>query len=445
VAYDADPNPGFSIYDSIPYYGTRYNWTAVGGTSAGAPQWAALIAIADQGRALSSPSPGLPRLTTTPAQANGTALAQSVLYNLYYTPGYASTYFHDIQSGTSTGSPNYAATANYDLVTGLGTPHADQIVAALVSPPPTSGFGAPTNLSATPDNAGPIALSWTAVAGAVEYDVYATDATGTSSTLLFTTTANSAENTGVTPGQTYFYEVLAKNAAGTSSGFSYVASATATTTTLFTDVFDGTTATSSWTPVGASGAWQFNETLPYNPSLPANSLSQTNLTTAADPQKAVVTGITAASSSTPSLMITAQFEVTNWQAGEYARAGVGLDTNSSTGAGYNIVIRDRNGGQHNTLQFLDDGVVWGNQYAFNFTIGDGHWYNIKMESRGGVLYANVWAVGTTEAPTWQYVQAGWGDRTGGYAGLNGSSEGVFPNESFSGATAAFQHVTVTGG
>ena len=27
-------------------------WTQVGGTSAGAPQWAALIAIADQGRAL---------------------------------------------------------------------------------------------------------------------------------------------------------------------------------------------------------------------------------------------------------------------------------------------------------------------------------------------------------------------------------------------------------
>src|SRR5262249_13233260 len=163
----------------------------------------------------------------------------------------------------------------------------------LVSPPPTSGFGAPTNLSATPDNAGPIALSWTAVAGAVEYDVYGTDATGTSSTLLFTTTANSAENTGVTPGQTNYYKVLPKNAAGTSSGFRNGASAAAPTTTLFTDAFNGTASTSNWTSVGASGAWQFNETTTdtsttsggANVPIPANGLSQTNFATAADPQK----------------------------------------------------------------------------------------------------------------------------------------------------------------
>jgi hypothetical protein len=438
VAYDADPNPGFSIYDTIPYYGYRYNWTAVGGTSAGAPQWAALIAIADQGRALSSPAKA--RLTSTPAQQAqlSTDLAQSVLYNLFYTPGYASTYFHDITAGTSTGTPNYAATANYDLVTGLGTPHADQVVAALVSPPPTTGFGAPANLTATPDDAGPIALSWAAVPGAVEYDVYATDPNGANGTLLFTTTATSAENTGLAPGQSSSYRVLAKNAAGASSDFSNVASATAVTNPLFTDAFNGTQPTSNWTLVGPAGAWQFNETAP------AGSLSQTNSSIAADPQKAVVTAPgTLAGPSTASQMITAQFEVTSWATGEYARAGVGLDTNSSTGAGYGIAIRDRNGGQHNTLQFLDDGVVWGNQYSFNLQLNT--WYNIQMESRGGVLYANVWAVGTSEAATWQYVQAGWSDRTGGYAALNGSSEGVFANQSFSGATASFRNVTVTGG
>src|SRR5207245_6328844 len=113
-----------------------------------------------------------------------------------------------------------------------------------------------------------------------------------------------------------------------------------------------------------------------------------NFTTAADRQKAVANG-TSAGSSTASQMITAQFEVTNWAAGEYARVGVGLDTNNSTGAGYGFVIRDRNGGQHNTLQFLDDGVTWGNQYSFALNLNT--WYNIQMESRGGVLYANVWA------------------------------------------------------
>ena len=38
---------------TIPYRtsGTTYDWMTVGGTSAGAPQWAAILAIADQGRA----------------------------------------------------------------------------------------------------------------------------------------------------------------------------------------------------------------------------------------------------------------------------------------------------------------------------------------------------------------------------------------------------------
>ena len=51
VAYDGDPNTGFAIYDSVPDDGYS-GWQEVGGTSAGSPQWAALIAIADQGRVL---------------------------------------------------------------------------------------------------------------------------------------------------------------------------------------------------------------------------------------------------------------------------------------------------------------------------------------------------------------------------------------------------------
>ena len=46
VAYDADPNTGFAVYDS---YG-GYAWASLGGTSAGAPQWSAIIALANQGR-----------------------------------------------------------------------------------------------------------------------------------------------------------------------------------------------------------------------------------------------------------------------------------------------------------------------------------------------------------------------------------------------------------
>jgi subtilase family serine protease len=62
AAYDANPYTGFSVYDTTGGGG----WYEVGGTSAGAPQWAALIAIADQGRAwnglgtLDGPSQTLP-------------------------------------------------------------------------------------------------------------------------------------------------------------------------------------------------------------------------------------------------------------------------------------------------------------------------------------------------------------------------------------------------
>src|SRR5262245_16620749 len=45
VAYVADPNTGVSVYDS-----NNGGWLQVGGTSAGAPQWAALLAIVNQGR-----------------------------------------------------------------------------------------------------------------------------------------------------------------------------------------------------------------------------------------------------------------------------------------------------------------------------------------------------------------------------------------------------------
>lgn len=118
VAYDANPSTGFAVYDS---YGSG-GWMVVGGTSAGAPQWAALIAIADQGL----------------AQAGKGTLdgAQSRVYQL------PSADFHDITSGSN----GYSAGAGYDLVTGLGSPLANLVVSDLVAgtvsqSTPSSGSG----------------------------------------------------------------------------------------------------------------------------------------------------------------------------------------------------------------------------------------------------------------------------------------------------------------
>jgi len=51
VGYASAGNAGFDIYDSLAFQGNQ-GWQTVQGTSVSCPQWAALIAIADQGRAL---------------------------------------------------------------------------------------------------------------------------------------------------------------------------------------------------------------------------------------------------------------------------------------------------------------------------------------------------------------------------------------------------------
>ena len=114
VSYDANPNTGFDIYDTYGYGGVM----GVGGTSAGAPQWAALVAIADEmaGHNLDGASQTLPAIYNTAHSA------------------YSSN-FHDITSGTA--GRNRAGTG-FDLVTGWGSPIADSIVPAIASDPPAS-------------------------------------------------------------------------------------------------------------------------------------------------------------------------------------------------------------------------------------------------------------------------------------------------------------------
>jgi len=107
VAYNADPNTGVWVYDSL-----AGGWETVGGTSAGAPQWAGLIALADQAReeilgvgSLDGPTETLPAI---------------------YSP-IMSYDFNDVTFGSN----GYAAGYGYDLVTGLGSPYAYWVVSDL--------------------------------------------------------------------------------------------------------------------------------------------------------------------------------------------------------------------------------------------------------------------------------------------------------------------------
>ncbi len=90
VAYDADPRSGFSVY-------AKGKWYVLGGTSAGAPQWAAIRSL-------------------------GLSAANEKFYADKAGDSHA-TYFRDIVSGAN-GDCTYYCTAHkrYDYITGLGSP-----------------------------------------------------------------------------------------------------------------------------------------------------------------------------------------------------------------------------------------------------------------------------------------------------------------------------------
>ena len=116
VAYVADPNTGVAIY-----YGG--SWIVVGGTSVGAPQWAGLIALANQGR-VSAGEATFGVSSSTPYGIN------SALYQLAGGTSYTNSNgdYHDI----TTGSNGHPALTGYDLATGLGSPVANQLIPNLV-------------------------------------------------------------------------------------------------------------------------------------------------------------------------------------------------------------------------------------------------------------------------------------------------------------------------
>jgi subtilase family serine protease len=110
VSFDANPDTGVAVYDSVSYDGQK-GWFQVGGTSVAAPAWAGLIAIADQGLATA----GKGSLTST-----------QVLTDLYNLP---SSDYHEITSGNN----GYSATPGYNLVTGLGSPKANLLIPGVLS------------------------------------------------------------------------------------------------------------------------------------------------------------------------------------------------------------------------------------------------------------------------------------------------------------------------
>ncbi|MHB8440191.1 MAG: protease pro-enzyme activation domain-containing protein, partial [Acidimicrobiales bacterium] len=140
VAFDADPDTGATIYitttnsgessadcNSAPS-GCVNGWVLVGGTSMGAPMFAAVVALADQ---------------LAVADHHASLGTSAVGPSLYQAGCAGSPPFTDITTGNneiiapSDGNSNtvyYPSSTGFDLATGLGTPIVDTLVPDLVTP-----------------------------------------------------------------------------------------------------------------------------------------------------------------------------------------------------------------------------------------------------------------------------------------------------------------------
>jgi subtilase family serine protease len=112
VAYNADPNTAILVYIGFFPNPNANGYYFIGGTSEGSPQWAGIIADANQlaGHPLGSLNPKLYSLGAS---------------------GRQSQFFHDITFGSNAindGVPGYSATVGWDLTTGWGTPNLGKLV-----------------------------------------------------------------------------------------------------------------------------------------------------------------------------------------------------------------------------------------------------------------------------------------------------------------------------
>ncbi len=127
IAYQASATTGVLVYITLPPDGLSglicgttacsTGWYVVGGTSASSPQWAGLIAIADQiaGRDLGYINPALYSISLNPAK-------------------YAADFFDvTVNCNGSTAIPGYCASKGWDAVTGLGTPNAAKLIPDLIA------------------------------------------------------------------------------------------------------------------------------------------------------------------------------------------------------------------------------------------------------------------------------------------------------------------------
>jgi subtilase family serine protease len=128
IAYNASATTGVLVYlteANTTTSGTgcggaspcSTGWYTVGGTSAGSPQWAGLIALADQ------------------IAGHRVGFINPALYQIANNPTKYAADFYDVTRNNNgcCGEPGYDASKGWDAVTGLGTPNAANLIPDLIA------------------------------------------------------------------------------------------------------------------------------------------------------------------------------------------------------------------------------------------------------------------------------------------------------------------------
>ncbi len=232
VSFNADPYTGEYVALTLP--GKATVWSAYGGTSIAAPQWAAVIAVANAMRA-----------------SNGKAALGDIHATLYKSiaavPGTYAAAFGDVVDGTNGSCATCRAGTGFDQATGWGTPNSAKLLESL--------SGVSTTTSSAPVAAAPVVPggSFTGKAGsALSQSLGVTAPAGTTTAYTvsgapsgLTVDASGTLKWAAPVAGSYSFTATASTAAGKSASASYALKVIAATAPVFssTGKFTGTAGT----------------------------------------------------------------------------------------------------------------------------------------------------------------------------------------------------------
>ncbi|MGC4000224.1 MAG: chitobiase/beta-hexosaminidase C-terminal domain-containing protein [Anaeromyxobacter sp.] len=257
----------------------------------------------------------------------------------------------------------------------------DRTLAYTVSPPAATIPLAPTNVVPTPVSGTQIDLAWTASAGATSYTVNRGASSNGPFVVAGSPTTNRFSDTGLTPGQQYFYYLTASNAAGTSTGSVavYVTTPTppAAPTGLAATVVSSSRIDLSWTAV-----------------TDATSYAVYQATAAAGPFTRVTTSTTAAASVTALAGSTTYwFQVTALSTGGESTASAPVSAKTPTPQWTSTYPAMYLRGSMNSWGTTAMALTANNTWQVSVTLTGGTTYTYKYDATG------TWATGTNWGDT----------------------------------------------